>query len=412
MHKLTTALAVVAGTFGLPTTTCADTITLESALERAARRPSVEVATLDLDAARALARGAAIPLYNPELSAGAGPQFGAGSLQLQVQVALTQTIERGGKRDARTRLADAQVRGVETSKVRASLDARVEAWRAFEHALIMRDRLATHQEVERLARALVGALQKAAQAGGTTKLRVNFVIADAGRATQARIAAETAYAGALAQLASSIGAAPSEHLEPVGVVPELGALPEPPDELVALALRAHPTALAAQGELQVARSRIADADARSTADLTLGVAYDYAPDPEGAYAVLGTIAIPLAVRNRNQGERAATRVGARRAEVELASTRVEIEREVRTAAASYQRARDAVAGFDREVTEKLDDNLIAAQDAFTRGGLDLVELTTTQRALIESRLAYVDARLALVDAWAALARTTTMEIAP
>lgn len=412
MQKTTMAFAVVAGNLMLPTTTRADTITLQVALDRASRRPSIEIAELDVDAARAVARGATVPLYNPELSAGAGPQFGAGSPEVQIQVALSQTIERGGKREARTQLADAQVRGAAITKSGELLRARIEAWQAFEHALIMRDRLETRREVERLALALVESMQKAAQAGGSTRLRVNLVVADAGRATQERIAAETAYGTALAQLATAIGAGPKEQLDPVGAVPELASLSQTPDELVTLALRGNPDVLAAQSSSLVARARIADADARGTVDLTLGIAYDYAPDPSGAHALLGTFSFPLAFRNRNQGERAATRVGAKRAEIELSLVRTETEREVLTAVANYQRSRTAVSGFDREVTDKLNENLAAAQDAFIKGGLELVELTTTQRNLIESRLAYFDARLALVDAWATLALITTMEVAP
>ena len=122
--------------------------------------------------------------------------------------------------------------------------------------------------------------------------------------------------------------------------------------------------------------------------------------------------MPLAVRNRNEGERAAARVAAKRAQVERSYERVEIERAVRLAIDNYERARAAIAGFDREVTDRLDENLAAAQDAFSKGGLDFVELTTTQRDLISSRIAFLDARLALVEAWAALALATTMEVRP
>ena len=256
MQKTTMAFAVVAGNLMLPTTTRADTITLQVALDRASRRPSIEIAELDVDAARAVARGATVPLYNPELSAGAGPQFGAGSPEVQIQVALSQTIERGGKREARTQLADAQVRGAAITKSGELLRARIEAWQAFEHALIMRDRLETRREVERLALALVESMQKAAQAGGSTRLRVNLVVADAGRATQERIAAETAYGTALAQLATAIGAGPKEQLDPVGAVPELASLSQTPDELVTLALRGNPDVLAAQSSSLVARARV------------------------------------------------------------------------------------------------------------------------------------------------------------
>lgn len=412
MYKMTTALAVVGTLLGLVPAARAEPITIDQALERAARRPSVEITNLDVDAARARARGAALPLYNPELSGGGGPQFGSGAASLQFQIGIAQTIERGGKRAARIAVTDAQTRGSEIAKRGELLRARVETWRAFARALVVRDRLATRHEVERLATALAAAMQKSAEAGGTTRLRVNVVVAEAGRATQERIAAEAEYAAARAALATAIGARPNEQLDPAGTVADLPALAVKADELVARALREHPEIATTDNLVSVAKAQIADADARGTPDLTLGLGYAYAPDPDGSHAVIGSISIPLAVRNWNQGERAATRIGAKRAEVERSYARVEIERAVRLAIDNYQRARDAVAGFDRAVMEKLDENLAAAQDAFSKGGLDFVELTTTQRDLIASRISFLDARLALVNAWADLALATTIEVKP
>ncbi len=411
MYKMTTALAVV-GTLGLATPTRAEPITIDQALERAAHRPSIEITTFDVDEARANAQGAALPRYNPEITGSGGPQFGSGAASLQIQLGLSQTIERGGKRSARIQVAESRTRGAEIARRGELLRARVETWRAFERAIVMNDRWATRREVEKLALALAAAMQKSAQAGGTTKHRLNVIVAEAGRATQERVTAEAEYAAVRAALATAIGAGPTEQIDPTGPVVDPPTLPANTDELVARALREHPEVAAADNEVAAASARIADADARGVPDLTLGLGYAYAPDPDGAHAVIGSVSIPLAFRNRNEGERAAARVGAKRAQVERAYERVEIERAVRFAIDNYQRASAAVAGFDREVTEHLNENLAAAQDAFSKGGLDFVELTTTQRDLTASRIAFLDARLALIDAWSALALATTMEVLP
>lgn len=407
-----TAFAVLGALACLEATAVrADPITIDQALARASQRPSVQVATLDLDAARARARGAVAPRYNPEVSASGGPQFGAGwGIQLGVSVA--QTLERGGKREARGALAEAEVHGAEALRGVEQLDARVEAWRAFEHALVARARLATRGEVEQLVTDLAAAMHRTAQAGGTTKLRANVIEADAGRARQDRIAAEIEYASAVARLGAAIGADPRITLEPAGTLGAPRVLTEAIEPMVARALRAHPVIMASAGELDAARARIADADARGVADLTLGIAYAYAPDPEGAHAVVASVAFPLAIRYQNQGERAAARIEGKRAELEAARVRAELERRVRLAYASYQHARDAVAGFGPEVTERLHENLTAAQEAFTRGGLDFVELTATQRDLVAARVALLDARLAAIDAWAELVLATGMEVLP
>jgi cobalt-zinc-cadmium efflux system outer membrane protein len=408
VHTLIAAVAVV-GTLGLIDGVAADPISLEVALERAGRRASVESSRMEVDEARAYARGAAMPLYNPELSAAAGPQFGP-DVSLQAQIGLQQPIERGGKRAARTKVADLAAHGAELASRGEVLRARVETWRAFERSLVLRERLETQRQVEALAQSLVTAMQKSAAAGGTTKLRVNLVVADAGRATQERIAAENALATARAALATAIGAAPRDVVEPAGevVVPPSGAV----DALVERALREHPSALALESEVAGARARVADADARGVVDVTLGVSYAYAPDPDGANVVLAMFSVPLGVRNRNQGARDAARIAVKRAELERGHMRTEIERGVRLAAENLERARAAVGAFDREVSETLTDNLAAAQDAFAKGGMDLVELTTTQRELVASRVAFLDAKLALIETWADLALAAGLEVMP
>ncbi len=411
MHTLMTALAVV-GTVGLATSVRARPLTLDQALDRATRRPSVRLATLDVASARADARGAALPTHDPQLSAGGGPRLGAGRPELQIELALSQTFELGGKRSARIEVADARTRAIEIARDAELLSARVEAWRAFEHVLLARDRVATRREVEHLATTLATAIQRGAAAGGTTELRANVAVAEAGRAASERTAAQAELATARARLATAIGAGPAEPLDVTGEVVDPPALRVAIDRLVERALRTHPAATIADQRLAVARARVTDADARGAPDLTVGLGYAYDPDPDGAHVVVGTLSIPLAIRNRNQGERAAARIGAKRADLERSYTRLEIERAVRLAVGNYRRARAAVAGFDRGVLEQLGRNLAAAQDAYSKGGLDFVELTATKRELIASRIAYLDARLALIDAWADLAVATGMEVSP
>jgi hypothetical protein len=87
----------------------ADSITFDQAVARAARRPSVAIAGTDVEAARGEADGARRPIYNPEVGVAAGPRFGGGKTLLEVQVSLAQTIELGGKGQARRDAAAARV---------------------------------------------------------------------------------------------------------------------------------------------------------------------------------------------------------------------------------------------------------------------------------------------------------------
>jgi len=161
-----------------------------------------------------------------------------------------------------------------------------------------------------------------------------------------------------------------------------------------------------------ARARIDVADSLGVSDITLGVGYAYSPSPDGANAIVASLSVPLAVRNRNEGERAAVRIRARHADDEQLRARVDVERQVRLAFDNYRRAREAVAAFDRGVGDQLSENLSSAQEAFAKGGMDFVELTVTQRDLVDARLAHLEATATAIDAWAELALATTIEVAP
>ncbi len=414
MNTTTMAFATVVGTVLCldPAALHADTITMKEALDRAARRPSVLLARLDLDEARANVRGANLPAHNPELTVAAGPQFGTSTLVPDLQIGLSQIIERGGKRSARVDVAEADAHAVDSAGSAERFAARIEAWRAFERTLVLRERVETQRQVEQLATALATALQRAAQAGGATKLRVNVVLAEAGRATQTRIAAEAEYATAIVGLATAIGAGPNDALEPIGQIGELPSLPTSVDDLVARALRSNPKLALGAAQAVAVRARIDVADSLGVSDVRLGVGYAYSPSPDGSHAIVASLSVPLAVRNRNEGERAAARIRARHADDEQLRARVEVERQVRLAFDNYRRAREAVAAFDRGVGDQLSQNLSSAQEAFTKGGMDFVELTVTQRDLVDARLAHLEATATAIDAWAELAFETTIEVAP
>lgn len=145
-------------------------------------------------------------------------------------------------------------------------------------------------------------------------------------------------------------------------------------------------------------------------DLQLGISYGYERDPEAtAQSVLATVAIGLPLWNRNRGGRKAARIQAERAAIAQRWTAAEIEREVRLTVAGYQRAREAVLGFDREVNERLHENLELARESYTSGKIDYFQFNVVRRELLASRNAYLDAVEETVEAWAAVQQAAGAE---
>lgn len=187
-----------------------EALTLDAALARAVQRPQLALSQQDIDAASDNVRFAGTPLYNPIITVEAGPQFGEIPLSPLLNLAgLDQTIERGGKRDARQRAAQGARQLAVAMRGDAMRRARLAAWRAFELALVSKQRIAVLLQVEQLATTVLDATRRAQAAGGATTLRLNALLAEHGRAVQQRAAANLDYQRALADLATEIGPRPT-----------------------------------------------------------------------------------------------------------------------------------------------------------------------------------------------------------
>ena len=385
----------------------ASPITLDQAFQRSAKRPLIQISGSSAQAARARAGGAQRPLYNPELSVAAGPRFGGGSTLFDFQVTLSQTLELGGKRSARQEAAAARLGVAEAELGVATLNARIETQRAFQVALVLRERMTTLRDAQQLAIEIDKATAERLRAGSGTQLQVNLSSAELGRARHELLDAERKYEQAVATLASAIGAEASERIEPDGKIelpPELTATV---DQLTEQALRQRQDLRAARAEIEAARADVRAADALATPDVTLGISYAYEQDPDlKTHAVLGSVSIPLMIRNRNQGERGATRALAKRADLDAARVTTEIRREIAVAVNNYKTARLAVLGFSQEVNERLRENLELARESYTSGKIDYFVFNTVRRELIANRIAYLDALEEVTDSWSALQAAT------
>lgn len=388
----------------------ADPITLEQAVARAARRPTVDMANADVEAARATLAGARRPLYNPELGVAAGPRLAGGDVGVEVDVSIAQTIELGGKRGARRAAAAARVRASEATLAVATREAELEARRSFQLALVARARVEAGREAEQLAGEMEAATRDRKSLGSGTLLEINLAVAEVGRARHDRIDADNRYQAALVALAEAVGADPAERLDPIG---EIAALPETPwteAALVERALAQRPELAQAKADRTAAAAEVGLADALGKPDVTVGLSYGFEQDLDvDAHTVVASASIPLPFRNRNQGERAASRARLRRTDIDVRRQADQVVREARLALATYVRAREAVLGFDQQVSERLHENLALARESFASGKIDYFQFNVVRRELIASRAAYLDAVTEAVDAWHALVRAAGQE---
>jgi len=388
-------------------------ITLEQALQRAVGRPLVAQAGASAEAARHEADQASLSAYNPQITVGVVPRFVGDQRWIAYQIGLGHTVQLGGKRSARRAAANARIDVADAERFAAGLTARIEAWRAFQLALVVRERVAMAVEAEEVAIQVEAATRVRKDVGFGTQLELNLTTAEVGRARHDRLDAERTYIAAVAALASAIGATASEEIEPSGTIAPAPPLAGDTEALIARAIRERPEARFALASSKAARAEIRVADAEAVPDVTLGVSYSYERDPDlTANADLATESIGLPMFNRNQGTRRAVRSLAARAEIQVSWTTTEIEREIRVAVSGYQRAREAVLGFDKEVNERLHENLELARASYTSGKIDYFQFNVVRRELLASRNAYLDAVEETIEAWTAVQRATGGKVLP
>jgi len=384
-------------------------ITLPEAFAAAESSPTLAVAAADIDQARGNLEQARTYVYNPAITASAGPARtseavvpgpAAARTLFAFEFGIGQVIELGGKRGARKRAATAERDAAIETRAATRNGLLAEVRRAFTIAVVAQERVAVTTANELAARELQAAATERVRLGAATQTEVNVTVAGLGRAIAAKKAAERDLLLARQALGNALGVVGSD-LEPSGAMPTFPTPPTDEDVLVTAAFPARRDLAAAERarDARGADVDLADAIAVPDPELSVSLARDAV---DHANVLLAGIRVDLPLWNRNQGNRSAARAGRRRAEIEADALRRTVEREVRSALRRYRSATEAVAAFDQQVVGTLAENLKLARETMAAGKLGLLELNVVRRDLVESQLAYLDSIAEAVQARAAL----------
>ena len=395
--------AAFVAVLAIPHVADARPITLDQALAAVDDTPLVQAAGASVEEAEGALDQADTRAYNPYLSLAAGPSFGADDTAYDLEVGLGQVLELGGKRGKRARVAAAERDAAAEALAATRAFQHAEVWRAFHLALVAQERMAVAAEDEEAARELSEAAAERQRLGAATRTEINVAAAAQGRATAARKAAERDLVLARADLAAVIGT--TADLEPSGELPVFAEAPADEDALVAAALSARRDLAAIERTRDARGADVALADALATPDLELSVSWSRSAIEDIDSVFLG-VRVDLPLWNRNLGGRRAARGAHKRASIEADAARQQVERDVRSAVRRYRAAVEAIAAFDRDVIGSLAENLKLAREAQAAGKLDLIELNTVRRELVESQRIYLDSLAEAIEARAALELVT------
>ena len=374
--------------------------TLANALLRArGTSPSITEAQAGLEAARGRAAQAGVS-PNPELQvsvenfAGSGRYRGIGATE--ITVGLGQRFERGGKSGARRSFAAAEL---ESAKLRltlaeAELDRRVRE--TFAELITAQGRLELAQRNAEVAARLAATADILVRAGRDPPLRA-LRARSAAILSQAELeSARAAFVQAGRAMAATIGIV--EDVTALGAA-ELPLQSQAIDPGLALDVRI------ASADLRAAQARVTLEEAAAVSDVTAQAGVRRLNETDDI-AFVGSLSLPIAVRNRNRGGIAAARADERAAVARLAQATFDSARNLGDARTQEIAAQARVAALETSGIAQAREALRLANLGYRAGKFGLLDVLEAQRALTETESALLDARLARARALAAFARAT------
>lgn len=413
---LAAVFAVVASLDAVEGQVASPQLTLDQALERAGTgNHQLRAAELRIgEASGQLTQAALWLMYNPDLFASGGSRSdlnGVEAFDAEFEIGIEQRLEIGGQRGGRMGFAEA---GLEASRAQAFDVRRVVALAttvAFYEGLAARERVGLAARAEDLAGQLRDLAQRRIDVGEGTPLELNAAAVRLADARRSRLEARATEDALLLRLRRLIGAELDESMRLAGTLPN-SAPPIFADEIVARALEARPDLLAAEHWVDAAAAGVALAGARAWPDVTIGASLSR---EEGDEVLRGGVRLPLALFNRNQGNRTTAQVARERAVVEREGLTLTVVTEARSAALAYEQARAALDVYDADVLVALEESAALVQLAAEAGELSIADVLVVQRELVDGFGGYLDARLSLATARArllaaaALPQTTDLE---
>lgn len=396
--KLRTALLAAALAFPA-TAAFAEPITLDEAIAKAIEAaPSIRANEATVAAAQA-GRVQAGVRPNPTVTVEGENLVGSGPYNVFGQADITgtysQTIERGGKRDARVAYAERDIGVAEASSRVARLELVSAVQRAFLDVLIAgyvveiaETRLGVEMEMQREALRRVRGYKdprfvETSASARVTQAQLNLVEARALRA------------GAKAALAA-FWSGQAEDIETEGEV--MSGIPAA--RQLALA-----DAELAQAEVARASAAVSVEQTRTTQDYTLSVGARFLRGTNDVAVVAG-VTIPLGRFDRNQGNIARARAEKLRIELTAEAQRLDRLRRLASLGAEADAARARADAIVLEVYPQTTKAFRQVREGYARGGFNFRDMQGAADAIIQAQAEWLDAVIRYRDLQTEIDRLT------
>jgi cobalt-zinc-cadmium efflux system outer membrane protein len=322
----------------------------------------------------------------------------------EVATSYSETIELGGKRQLRQRVADLTVSTSEAQFADAMRRGLAAVKRLYYDAVLARYNVEVANENRQTFVQLVQFNQTRFDEGAIPEYELIKVRLERMKVDSALRQAELALRQATIRLLERLGETSMARRTVAG---DLDVIPGVPilDSLRQIALAERPDIQAAAREVDAANERLALEHARAKPDLSPFVGYKRVA---GDNSVLFGVSIPLRIRDHNQAGIARAETDTKTAQTQLKLTENRALAELEAAYEAFQSAREQVQTFRSDLLGQADEARTIAVGAYEEGGTDLLPLLEAQRTRAEVRQQYFrtlfEYRTSLIDLELAVGR--------
>jgi len=404
---LLAGLALAATAWGQP---APSSLTVEQLLDRAVTdHPDLRAARLDVEAAEARVLQAGLR-PNPMLELGGQKAFGADN---NLTVGLTLPLDLNGRKEGRVGLAQAEVVVRRAQLAERERRLRAEIRTKAGDVLAARRNLATTTALLDANRRALDVVQARVREGGAPAIDENLQLVEVNRLESSQRLLHGRVEMLTLQLLTLAGI---DTVPAPVIVGELGSIAAPlaVDDAVRRAIAARPDVLVARAEAAMAVARVRKEEAEGRWDASVNVGYqrqDFGFDLRGLtdsgatrpirdvfHYVGAGVSVTLPVRNRNQGNVAATRAESRAMDRRRELAELTARHEVAAAFAQAEAARQALSLYERGVRDVATRNVEVVRQAYELGRGSLLDVIAEQRRFSEVETGYTEVQKQAWDA--------------
>ncbi|HUT37110.1 MAG TPA: TolC family protein [Planctomycetota bacterium] len=350
---------------------------------------------------------------NPELEFGiegfGGTRDKAGLGAAESSLTLTTVVELGGKRLKRLRAAEAEGRLAAWDYEAKRLDVLTATAKAFIVLVAAQERVALQEELVALAEQVLRNVAEQVQAGKVSPLEEHKAKAELASARIAREQARHKAAAARRRLVTFWGGTDPVFERAAG---DLAAVRPPPPEAHLLGLLAqNPDLERWADEAEQRRAALELEKANRIPDLNLSPGLGYFGET-GAFGWLFGWALPLTVRNRNQGAILEATHQVAKASEERRAAEARARGELAEAYGELAAAFAEAHGIQAEVLPAAQAAFAAASEGFRQGKFRFLDVLDAERTLFQARGDLIKAQTEYHKALADLERLVGQSILP